>query len=315
MFLSLFSVVLSYLCVLLGLAFFTLLERKILSYMQFRKGPNKVGFLGVPQPLADAMKLLLKEIYNPMMVNRLPYFLAPVLSLVLSLMLWAVLPSCSLIFSFKLGVVYFLSVSSMNVYGVLIAGWGSNSKYALLGAIRAVAQTISYEVSLALILMFCLFFSLSMDFKIIQEHQEFFWMGFLFPMVAGVWFLTCIAETNRAPFDFAEGESELVSGFNIEYGGGGFTLIFMAEYSNILLMSVVTSCCFMGGSKFLSMSFDLVCVIKVLFICIVFIWVRGSFPRFRYDLLMSLTWKSFLPLSLGVLGLVVGLIFLFEIVM
>nr|YP_010518004.1 NADH dehydrogenase subunit 1 [Cocculina enigmadonta]UXN84356.1 NADH dehydrogenase subunit 1 [Cocculina enigmadonta] len=309
MIVSSLSIIITYVCVLLGLAFFTLLERKGLSYSQTRKGPNKVGIMGLPQPLADALKLLSKEMAKPLMVNQVPYFIAPVLSLVLALLLWQVLPSCSVSFIFKLGVMFFLCVSSMNVYGTLIAGWGSNSKYALLGAVRAVAQTISYEVSLALVLMFCLFLSFSLDFGEISVDQSLVWFFFLMVPMGVVWFLTCVAETNRAPFDFAEGESELVSGFNIEYGGGGFALIFMAEYGNILLMSMLTSCIFFGGSSILFFNDFFMCL-KILFFCFVFVWLRASFPRFRYDLLMNLTWKGILPFSLGALGMVVGLSFL-----
>nr|DBA44301.1 TPA_asm: NADH dehydrogenase subunit 1 [Peltospira operculata] len=312
MVLCVISVFMTYVCILLGLAFFTLLERKGLGYMQVRKGPNKVGVLGLPQPLADAAKLLTKEMSKPILVNYFPYFVAPILSLVLALMLWQMIPSNSGVLLMKLGLLFFLCVSSMNVYGTLLAGWGSNSKYALLGAIRAIAQTISYEVSLALILLFCLFTSLSLNLLEIQEHQGLVWFVLLLSPMGMVWFVSCIAETNRAPFDFAEGESELVSGFNVEYGAGGFALIFMAEYANILLMSLLCAVLFFGGAFFLNFSSDFFLCLKVLFFCFSFVWVRVTLPRFRYDLLMGLTWKGFLPFSLSGLCLLLGVLFLFN---
>nr|DBA44274.1 TPA_asm: NADH dehydrogenase subunit 1 [Peltospira delicata] len=304
------SVFMTYVCVLLGLAFFTLLERKGLGYMQVRKGPNKVGVMGLPQPLADAAKLLTKEMSKPVLINKLPYFIAPILSLILALMLWQLNPSVSGVLLMKMGFLFFLCVSSMNVYGTLLAGWGSNSKYALLGAIRAVAQTISYEVSLALILLFSLFLSLSLELMKVQEYQSLVWFVFLFFPMSMIWFVSCVAETNRAPFDFAEGESELVSGFNVEYGAGGFALIFMAEYANILLMSLLCSVLFFGGSFLFFLSMDLFLCLKVLFFCFAFVWVRVTLPRFRYDLLMQLTWKGFLPFSLSGLCIILGFLFL-----
>nr|DBA44261.1 TPA_asm: NADH dehydrogenase subunit 1 [Pachydermia laevis] len=312
MVISVVSLFMANVCVLLGLAFFTLLERKGLGYMQVRKGPNKVGFMGLVQPLADAAKLLTKEMSKPMMVNQLPYYTAPVLSLILALMLWQLLPSNSSVMVLKLGLLFFLCVSGMNVYGTLLAGWGSNSKYALLGAIRAVAQTISYEVSLALILLFVLFMSLSLELLKVSSYQEMVWYSFLFFPMGVIWFVSCIAETNRAPFDFAEGESELVSGFNVEYGAGGFALIFMAEYANILLMSLLTSCLFYGGAFLFGALLDFLLCLKILFFCFAFIWVRVTLPRFRYDLLMGLTWKGFLPLSLSGLVFLISFFFLLD---
>nr|YP_010507435.1 NADH dehydrogenase subunit 1 [Dracogyra subfuscus]UXG19106.1 NADH dehydrogenase subunit 1 [Dracogyra subfuscus] len=312
MLISIVSVFMTYVCILLGLAFFTLLERKGLGYMQVRKGPNKVGIMGLPQPLADAAKLLTKEMSKPGMVNQLPYYAAPILSLILALMLWQLFPSDFAVLLMKMSLLFFLCVSSMNVYGTLLAGWGSNSKYALLGAIRAIAQTISYEVSLALILLFSLFISLSLELLQVNDHQAMVWFIFIFSPMSLVWFVSCIAETNRAPFDFAEGESELVSGFNVEYGAGGFALIFMAEYANILLMSLLTSCLFFGGPYFLSIHFNSILCLKVLFFCFTFVWVRVTLPRFRYDLLMNLTWKGFLPLSLSGLLILMSVFFMFD---
>nr|YP_003434160.1 NADH dehydrogenase subunit 1 [Tricula hortensis]ABZ05802.1 NADH dehydrogenase subunit 1 [Tricula hortensis] len=301
MYLSLISCVFTYICILLAVAFFTLLERKGLSYMQIRKGPNKVGIAGLPQPLADAAKLLTKEIAKPTMANYSPYYLAPVFSFILALLLWQLYPSLYATGYFKWGILFFLCVSSLNVYGTLLAGWASNSKYALLGSLRAIAQTISYEVSMALILLFPLFLLTSFNFMELNESQKTVWLAFLMLPVFFMWFVTCIAETNRAPFDFAEGESELVSGFNVEYGSAGFALIFLAEYANILVMSLFSAILFFGGSSFLYIYSDIMFMLKILFFAFVFIWIRATYPRFRYDLLMSLTWKSFLPAALSFL--------------
>nr|YP_009925537.1 NADH dehydrogenase subunit 1 [Paratectonatica tigrina]QNH82259.1 NADH dehydrogenase subunit 1 [Paratectonatica tigrina]UBI44060.1 NADH dehydrogenase subunit 1 [Paratectonatica tigrina] len=310
MYLSIISSVLTYICVLLAVAFFTLLERKGLSYIQIRKGPNKVGLAGLPQPIADAAKLLTKEIAKPTMANYSPYFLAPVFSFILALLLWQLYPSLYSLSYFKWGILFFLCVSSLNVYGTLLAGWASNSKYALLGSLRAIAQTISYEISMALILLFPLFLVGTFSFIEVKEFQEHIWLSFLMFPVSLMWFVTCVAETNRAPFDFAEGESELVSGFNIEYGSAGFALIFLAEYANILVMSLLCALLFFGGSSMIMFESDIIFMLKILIFAFAFIWVRGSYPRFRYDLLMSLTWKSFLPASLSFLLLVYVLAYL-----
>ena len=309
MYLSLLSSLITYICVLLAVAFFTLLERKGLRYIQIRKGPNKVGIAGLPQPLADAAKLLTKEIAKPIIANYSPYFLAPVFSFILALLLWQLYPSLYSTSYFKWGVLFFLCVSGLNVYGTLLAGWSSNSKYALLGSLRAIAQTISYEVSIALILLFPLFIVGRFRFLEIRESQRVLWLSFLMLPVSFIWFVTCVAETNRAPFDFAEGESELVSGFNIEYGSAGFALIFLAEYANILIIRLFSAILFFGGNYIFIWKRDLVFMFKVLFFAFLFIWVRGSYPRFRYDLLMSLTWKGFLPAALSFLLIVFTFIF------
>ncbi|YP_009266392.1 NADH dehydrogenase subunit 1 (mitochondrion) [Littorina saxatilis] len=309
MYLSLLSSLVAYICVLLAVAFFTLLERKGLSYIQIRKGPNKVGIAGLPQPLADAAKLLTKEIAKPVMANYSPYFIAPIFSLILALLLWQLYPSLYSTSYFKWGILFFLCVSGLNVYGTLLAGWSSNSKYALLGSLRAIAQTISYEVSMALVLLFPLFLVGSFSFFEVGESQESIWLSFLMLPVSFIWFVTCVAETNRAPFDFAEGESELVSGFNIEYGSAGFALIFLAEYANILVMSLFSSILFFGGSYMFFFESDIMFMLKILFFAFLFIWVRGSYPRFRYDLLMTLTWKGFLPAALSFLLLIFSLIY------
>jgi len=304
----LLSSLITYICVLLAVAFFTLLERKGLRYIQIRKGPNKVGIAGLPQPLADAAKLLTKEIAKPSMANYSPYFIAPVFSFVLALLLWQLYPSIYSTSYFKWGVLFFLCVSGLNVYGTLLAGWSSNSKYALLGRLRAIAQTISYEVSMALILLFPLFLVGRFSFLEIGEAQSTVWLRLLMLPVSFIWFVTCVAETNRAPFDFAEGESELVSGFNIEYGSAGFALIFLAEYANILIISLLSAILFFGGGNIFLFEGDIVFMMKILFFAFLFIWVRGRYPRFRYDLLIGLTWKGFLPAALSFLLMIFSLI-------
>nr|YP_337861.1 NADH dehydrogenase subunit 1 [Lysiosquillina maculata]ABA18073.1 NADH dehydrogenase subunit 1 [Lysiosquillina maculata] len=289
-------------CVLVSVAFFTLLERKVLGYIQIRKGPNKLGFIGILQPFADAVKLFTKEQALPMMSNFLPYYLSPIFSLFISLVVWLVIPYETGLMNFGLGSLFFLCCTSLGVYTVMGAGWSSNSKYALLGSIRAVAQTISYEVSLALILLSFIFLVGGFNLGLFSDYQKECWLMVLTIPLAGVWFVSCLAETNRTPFDFAEGESELVSGFNVEYSGGGFALIFLAEYSSILFMSALFVILFMGSSP-MSLGF----YPKLVFVVFSFIWVRGTLPRFRYDKLMYLSWKSFLPVSLNYLMFFMGL--------
>nr|AVN67507.1 NADH dehydrogenase subunit 1 [Phoetalia pallida] len=288
-------------CVLVGVAFLTLLERKVLGYVHIRKGPNKVGFIGILQPFSDAVKLFTKEQTFPMTSNYISYYFAPVFSLFLSLVIWLIIPYLSGLFSFELGTLFFLSCTSLGVYTVMIAGWSSNSNYSLLGGLRAVAQTISYEVSLALILLSFIFLVGSYNLKYFFYFQGFLWFLFLTLPLSLVWFTSCLAETNRTPFDFAEGESELVSGFNVEYSSGGFALIFLAEYASILFMSMLFCVIFLG-CDINSLMFYL----KLSFISFLFIWVRGTLPRFRYDKLMYLAWKSFLPLSLNYLLFFLG---------
>nr|BCV68746.1 NADH dehydrogenase subunit 1 [Beringiana fukuharai] len=285
----LISTLLTYLLILLGVAFFTLLERKALGYFQIRKGPNKLGIMGIPQPLADALKLFVKEWVIPTSSNYLPFTLTPTVMLILSLSMWQLFPSFMLSSQMSLGMLLFLCISSLAVYTTLMAGWSSNSKYALLGAIRAMAQTISYEVTMTLIIIFYLFLTMKMDIVSIRLTNTSAWMILLFIPLSIMWLAVILAETNRAPFDFAEGESELVSGFNIEYGGAGFAFLFMAEYSNILMMSLMTSCLL---TNTLIMSIP---------VAISFLWARATLPRYRYDLLMAMAWKSFLPLSLAIL--------------
>nr|YP_010419943.1 NADH dehydrogenase subunit 1 [Anopheles moucheti] len=301
-FMPLIGSLLLVICVMVGVAFLTLLERKVLGYIQIRKGPNKVGFNGLLQPFSDAVKLFTKEQTYPLLSNYISYYFSPVFSLFLSLLIWMCIPYLIKLYSFNLGVLFFLCCTSLGVYTVMIAGWSSNSNYALLGGLRAVAQTISYEVSLALILLSFIFLVGNYNFLNFMIYQDYVWFFvFCFPLSL-VWLASCLAETNRTPFDFAEGESELVSGFNVEYSSGGFALIFLAEYSSILFMSMLFVVIFLGSDIYSFMFF-----LKLVFISFIFIWVRGTLPRFRYDKLMYLAWKSFLPLSLNYLFFFVGL--------
>nr|UVV34758.1 NADH dehydrogenase subunit 1 [Chalcophora japonica]WCO87678.1 NADH dehydrogenase subunit 1 [Chalcophora japonica] len=291
------------LCVLIGVAFLTLLERKVLGYIQIRKGPNKVGYLGIPQPFSDAIKLFTKEQVYPMMSNYFIYYYSPVVNLFLALIIWTCMPFISVFIGFSFGILFFLCCSSLSVYTIMISGWSSNSSYALLGGLRSVAQTISYEVSLALILMSTLIMIGSLHLFDYLLFQGYVWFIFCCIPLAMVWFVSSLAETNRTPFDFAEGESELVSGFNVEYSAGGFALIFLAEYSNILFMSMLFCLIFLGGNLFSWLFF-----FKITFLSFVFIWVRGTLPRYRYDKLMYLAWKSFLPVALNFLFFYIGLL-------
>nr|AQD17675.1 NADH dehydrogenase subunit 1 [Sitophilus oryzae] len=301
--LSLLMFLVLVICVLVGVGFLTLMERKVLSYIQIRKGPNKLGFIGLLQPFSDAIKLFSKEQIFPMYSNINLYYMSPIMSLFFSLLLWVSMPFYSFNFSFNYSFLFFLSVSSLGVYGMMMAGWSSNSNYALLGSLRSVAQTISYEVSLVLILMSFLFLIYSFDIFDMLKYQEFVWFFFLdFPLVI-MWMVTCLAETNRTPFDFAEGESELVSGFNVEYSSGGFAMIFLAEYSNILFMSMLSSFMFMGGNLN-----NLTFFLKLSYLSFFWVWVRGTLPRYRYDKLMNLAWKSYLIVSLNFFLFSLGLV-------
>nr|YP_010625972.1 NADH dehydrogenase subunit 1 [Parainocellia bicolor]WBK02718.1 NADH dehydrogenase subunit 1 [Parainocellia bicolor] len=295
-------------CLLVGVAFLTLLERKVLGYIQIRKGPNKVGFLGLLQPFSDAIKLFSKEQTFPIYSNYLMYYFSPVLSFMLSMIVWLVMPYYFMLINFNLGILFMLCCLSMGVYGLMIAGWSSNSMYSLLGGLRAIAQTISYEISLALILMSFILLMLSFNFLNFLKYQYFSWMLLISLPLMLMWLATMLAETNRTPFDFAEGESELVSGFNVEYSSGGFALIFLAEYLSILFMSMLFVLIFMGGYT-MSMMFYL----KMLFISFFFLWVRGTLPRFRYDKLMYLAWKCYLPFAINMLIFYMGLKIFLEI--
>nr|YP_008994361.1 NADH dehydrogenase subunit 1 [Cistopus taiwanicus]AGS15334.1 NADH dehydrogenase subunit 1 [Cistopus taiwanicus] len=300
MFVELISYIVTCVCALLAVAFFTLLERKGLSYFQLRKGPNKVGLMGLPQPLSDAIKLFSKEYIKPVMINYFPFLICPFFSLFFALFLWLLYNSYFVVSMGGMSMMLFLCVSSIGVYFVMGAGWFSNSKYALLGSVRAVAQSISYEVSMSLILMSCLLLVGSINMVSLLKYQYICWIFFINFFMFMMWVVSMIAETHRAPFDFAEGESELVSGFNVEYGAVGFALLFMAEYGNILFMSFLCGLLFFGGGM-INYSFGLSMSLVVGFLGFLFIWVRASYPRYRYDLLMYLIWKSYLPCVLLIL--------------
>ncbi len=289
-------ILITFLLVLAAIAFFTLLERKVLGYAQLRKGPNKVGILGLPQPMADAAKLFTKEISRPTLSNTIPFIAAPFLGLLLALAMWTIYPTASPANFIKFGILFFLCISRLNVYSTLAAGWTSNSKYSLLGALRRVAQTISYEVSISLTLLSALILLNSFDTQEIFDFPKSSLLTLL-PLLFYIWFTTTLAETNRTPFDFAEGERELVSGFNTEYAGGTFALIFMAEYTNIIFMSLISTLIFLRGhgTPYIELA-NL--IVGTLLLCFLFVWVRGTLPRIRYDRLIRLTWKAFLPLSL-----------------
>nr|AGS07240.1 NADH dehydrogenase subunit 1 [Rhinolophus blasii] len=287
--------------ILLAVAFLTLIERKVLGYMQFRKGPNVVGPYGLLQPIADAVKLFTKEPLRPLTSSISMFIIAPVLALTLALTMWTPLPMPHPLINLNLGVLFMLAMSSLAVYSILWSGWASNSKYALIGALRAVAQTISYEVTLAIILLSVLLLSGSFSLSTLITTQEYTWLVFPSWPLAMMWFISTLAETNRAPFDLTEGESELVSGFNVEYAGGPFALFFLAEYANIIMMNIFTTTLFLGAyhNPIMPELYTTNFVLKSLLLTISFLWVRASYPRFRYDQLMHLLWKNFLPLTLA----------------
>nr|AFJ42253.1 NADH dehydrogenase subunit 1 [Rhinolophus sinicus] len=287
--------------VLLAVAFLTLIERKVLGYMQLRKGPNVVGPYGLLQPIADAVKLFTKEPLRPLTSSISMFIIAPVLALTLALTMWTPLPMPHPLINLNLGVLFMLAMSSLAVYSILWSGWASNSKYALIGALRAVAQTISYEVTLAIILLSVLLLSGSFSLSTLITTQEHTWLIFPSWPLAMMWFISTLAETNRAPFDLTEGESELVSGFNVEYAGGPFALFFLAEYANIIMMNIFTTTLFLGAfhNPFMPELYTANFVLKSLLLTISFLWIRASYPRFRYDQLMHLLWKNFLPLTLA----------------
>nr|YP_010954985.1 NADH dehydrogenase subunit 1 [Cheiracanthium brevispinum]WMX19918.1 NADH dehydrogenase subunit 1 [Cheiracanthium brevispinum] len=287
---------------LISVAFYTILERKILSYMQIRKGPNKVGFLGILQPFSDALKLFNKNLSNLEMANILLSMSMPALTLFISILIIPIINFNNFsMYDNKHNILLFFIISSMSVYSILMIGWSTNSKYSNLGSIRSVAQMISYEVSFFMMLLFISIMSFSYSFYEMMMSQNFliFFLGniILFMM----WITSCLAETNRAPFDFAESESELVSGFNIEYMGGWFALIFLAEYMSMIILSMITTIMFFSFPKMLISPLILV------LITIILLWVRATYPRFRYDLLMNLSWKLFLPTSLFIIILSMNL--------
>lgn len=288
--------------VLVGVAFLVLLERKVLGYIQIRKGPNKLGVIGILQSFSDAIKLFTKEQTYPNYSNYFCYYFSPVISFIISLFIWILIPYYFNLIRFNLGVLFFFCRISLGVYTVIIAGWSSNSNYALLGGLRAVAQTISYEVRLALIFMSRLLIIIDFNFLIFFNYQKLIWFIFIIFPLSLCWVSSIIAETNRTPFDFAEGERELVSGFNVEYRRGGFALIFLAEYSRILFISFLFVLVYLGGYEL-----NILFYLKLSLISFLFIWVRGTLPRYRYDKLIYLAWKGYLPVSLNFLLLFLGL--------
>uniref|UniRef100_A0A0G3FAQ4 NADH-ubiquinone oxidoreductase chain 1 n=1 Tax=Telmatobufo australis TaxID=93483 RepID=A0A0G3FAQ4_9NEOB len=286
--------------ILLAMAFLTLVERKILGYMQHRKGPNVVGPLGLLQPIADGVKLFIKEPIRPVSSSQTLFLLAPTMALMLALVIWMPLPMPISFSDINLSILFILALSSLTVYSILGSGWASNSKYALIGALRAVAQTISYEVALALILLCTILLVGNFTLPNFNMTQQFMWLIVPTWPLATMWFVSTLAETNRAPFDLTEGESELVSGFNVEYAGGTFALFFLAEYTNILMMNMLSTIIFLGSTNLLMLPLTTTTLIlKASALTTVFLWVRASYPRFRYDQLMHLAWKNFLPITLA----------------
>nr|YP_003587279.1 NADH dehydrogenase subunit 1 [Hylobates pileatus]ADT82335.1 NADH dehydrogenase subunit 1 [Hylobates pileatus]ADT82361.1 NADH dehydrogenase subunit 1 [Hylobates pileatus]BAJ04748.1 NADH dehydrogenase subunit 1 [Hylobates pileatus] len=288
---------------LIAMAFLMLTERKILGYTQLRKGPNIVGPYGLLQPFADAMKLFTKEPLKPSTSTTTLYIIAPTLALTIALLLWTPLPMPNPLINLNLGLLFILATSSLTVYSILWSGWASNSNYALIGALRAVAQTISYEVTLAIILLSVLLMNGSFNLSTLITTQEHIWLLLPTWPLAMMWFISTLAETNRTPFDLTEGESELVSGFNTEYAAGPFALFFMAEYVNIIMMNALTTMIFLGTTynAHLPELYTTCFTIKTLLLTSLFLWIRTTYPRFRYDQLMYLLWKNFLPLTLALL--------------
>jgi len=293
---------------LISVAYFTLAERKIMGSIQRRRGPNVVGYLGLLQPLADGLKLFVKETLLPTAANTGIFILAPLLTFILSLMGWAVIPFGEglVLANINLGVLYLFATSSLSVYGIVLSGWSSNSKYAFLGSLRSAAQMISYEASMGFIIVSVVLCSGSFNLSEIVFSQEKIWYVFpLLPMFL-MFFISALAETNRHPFDLPEAEAELVSGYNVEYSAMGFALFFLGEYANMLLMSSMTSILFLGGwlpvlniLPFTLIPSPLWLGLKICVFVVLFCWIRAALPRYRYDQLMSLGWKVFLPLSLG----------------
>ena len=306
---------------LIGVAYLTLAERRVIGFMQLRKGPNVVGPFGLLQPFADALKLLSKETILPAGADKVTFVIAPMLTFVLALVAWAVIPfgESLVIADINVGILYLFAVSSLGVYGIIMAGWASNSKYAFLGALRSAAQMVSYEVSMGLVIINVLLCVGSLNLSDIIEAQRTVWFALpLFPMFI-VFFISTLAETNRAPFDLPEGESELVAGYFVEYSSMSFALFFLGEYANMILMSAMTTILFLGGWL---PPFDMYplntipgpiwFILKICFVLFVFLWMRATTPRYRYDQLMRLGWKVFLPFSLIWVVLTAGFLVSFD---
>ena len=305
--------------ILLSVAYLTYAERKVLGAAQLRQGPAVVGPFGLLQPIADGLKLLTKEIIIPSGANRLIFVLAPMLTFFLALVAWAVIPVDEgwVLANINVGVLYLFAISSLGVYGVIMAGWASNSVYAFLGAMRSAAQMVSYEVSIGLVIVTVLLCTGSLNLQEIVMADRPVWMWvLLFPMLI-VFFISCLAETNRAPFDLPEGESEIVAGFHVEYSAMGFALFFLGEYANMILMSGMTVVLFLGGwlppfgldfAPFTLVPGIVWFALKTAFCLFVFLWVRATLPRYRYDQLMRLGWKVFLPFSLLWVLVVAGIL-------
>ena len=313
------KVLLIVLPLLLSVAYLTYAERRVIGLMQMRRGPNVVGPFGLLQPIADAVKLMFKEAIVPTPASKVVFIIAPMITFILSLVGWAVIPFSEgwVLSDMNVGVLYILAVSSLGIYGIIMAGWASNSKYAFLGAIRSSAQMISYEVSMGLVIVTVLLVTGTLNLSEIVEHQRNmpFWIHLLLAPMAVVFFISVLAETNRLPFDLPEAESELVAGYNVEYSSMSFALFFLGEYANMILVSAMTVTFFMGGYlPPFGMSFlyfvpgFIWFVLKVCFLLFVFLWIRATLPRYRYDQLMRLGWKVFLPLTLFWVVLVASLL-------
>jgi NADH-quinone oxidoreductase subunit H len=303
---TLIKIVAIVLPLMIGVAYLTLAERKVIGYMQVRIGPNRVGYFGLLQPLADGLKLLFKEIILPTASNKALFFIGPVLAIAPAFAAWAVIPfdATLVLANIDAGLLYILAMTSVAVYGVIIAGWASNSKYAFLGSLRSAAQIVSYEIAMGFTLVGVLMCANSLNLgKIVMGQEGGFWHWYflpLFPLFV-VYFISAVAETNRAPFDVAEGESEIVAGFHVEYSGMAFAVFFLAEYANMMLVSMLAALMFLGGwlspVPFLPDSI-LWLLAKVAFLLFLFLWFRATFPRYRYDQIMRLGWKVFIPITL-----------------
>lgn len=314
-----FKVILITVPLILSVAYLTYAERRVIGLMQLRRGPNVVGWFGLLQPIADAVKLLFKEVIVPTNANKAVFILAPMTTFVLSLIGWAVIPfdKGMVLANINVGVLYVLAVSSLGVYGIIMAGWASNSKYAFLGAVRSSAQMISYEVSMGLVIVTVLIVSGSLNLTDIIESQRHrpWWVEILMAPMAVVFFISVLAETNRLPFDLPEAEAELVAGYNVEYSSMAFALFFLGEYANMILVSAMTTIFFLGGylppfnSVFLSFIPGIIWFLaKISFLLFIFLWIRATLPRYRYDQLMRIGWKVFLPLTLFWVILVSGIL-------